>query len=99
MVYGGIHRTRQDPAGRCGVLTLGSIEVYDIEGRIYEKHGKYDCYLEVWSDEGSTKSRVWNAYEELGAPEGSEMTEHEEILWAIRAVCTRIAETRDVPLF
>jgi len=73
--------------------------VYKIDGNIYEQHGEYQCYLEVWSVEGGTSERVFNLYEiglKASAPASSE---HETILNVVLSALSRTAEKHDRPLY
>lgn len=73
--------------------------MYEIQGRIYEEHGEYKCYLEVWTAETSTKALLFNAYEKRLGLRGDAGDEHLEIIEVLSALCTRIAEKREVPVF
>lgn len=62
--------------------------MYEIEARIYEKHGEYQVYLSTWSVETMTKTRIATVWvENLEAdPVGVEEWEfvHEVIMSALR---------------
>lgn len=72
--------------------------MYEISGKIYEQHGEYKAYLEVWIVEGSSKSMLYNAYEVgISSPQDA-ILEHETVDHILLTVLRRNAEHRDVPL-
>lgn len=75
--------------------------MYQVEGRIYEDHGEYNCYLALWSesDAGNTRVRLWNLYERHLTGSDAAGTEHALILDVLMSALSRTAENTDRPLF
>jgi hypothetical protein len=72
-----------------GALLEGSPEVYEIQGRLYEEHDKYRCYLEVWACEGDAKQRMFNVWEEHLTPPEADVSEHGCILHLVMEALRR----------
>lgn len=72
--------------------------MYEIEARVTEQHGKYQCSFEAWDSAPTEKFRIISAWETDISPRGELGDEHLEILEVLRLVCTRIAEKYDRPL-
>ena len=73
--------------------------MYEIEGRIYEQHGEYKCYLQVWLVEGDTKQRVWNLWEDRLTPDDEFVSEHGAIIALVVTALRRNSQKTNVPLF
>lgn len=73
--------------------------MYEIQGRIVEQHGDYQCYLEAWSAESTAKVLLFSTYETLVNKVGDLGDEHLEIVEVLREVLRRNAEKFNVPLF
>jgi len=72
--------------------------VYEIDGRIYEEHDEYQCYLSVWAAETQAKVLVFNAYESHLTAELGEWTEHEVIVHVLMSVLRRLSSKYDAPM-
>lgn len=72
--------------------------MYEINGRIYEQHGEYQCYLDVWAAETESKVMLWNAYEAHLAAASDIESEHDLTMHLLLSVLSRIAQRRDRPL-
>jgi len=73
--------------------------MYQVSGKIYEQHGEYKCFLEVWNFERSTAQIVFNFWEEHLVTSGEASDEHEEILSVLMTALSRIAEKHERPIF
>lgn len=72
--------------------------MYEVEARVYEKHGEYEGYLAVWSSDGGHKTMLVNEYSGGIKVLDPAATEHLQIVEVIHELCSRIAQRWDEPL-
>lgn len=72
--------------------------MYELEGGIHEQHGEYDAYLAVWSADATSKTMLFNMYEQRVAPPTDAGDEHTTILEVLMSALSRHAAKHDVPL-